>query len=234
MTMGSNSPKASDKLKLTYRFGMSAAAVSLCVLAWQPCPAAASEMTDNLLGFFGVKPKTAPDLAKGEEVIDYRAHPPLVIPPKMDLPPPQTNSSLPTDWPTDPDAMARRKALLDSRRPVPGSHVETAKEGGSKGGEVATAPPEKDDSCIPVAGQSYCLISSPWDFITDKIGIGGKKDERVVLSGEEPPRKFLVDPPPGYQIPSAPPEKTEDSKTADTSADSAPRSHKHKPAAADQ
>src|SRR5579872_6834914 len=53
--------------------------------------------------------------------IDYSARPALVVPPKMDLPPPQTAAAHPTDWPKDPDAAARHRAEADSRRPAPPS-----------------------------------------------------------------------------------------------------------------
>ncbi|MGB7092213.1 MAG: hypothetical protein WBD60_07475, partial [Methylovirgula sp.] len=71
-----------------------------------------------MLGFVGWGPsKTAQD------GIDYTARPALVVPPKMDLPPPQAPLAKPTDWPNDPDAAARRRAEADSRRPAPPTAV---------------------------------------------------------------------------------------------------------------
>src|SRR5437667_12609125 len=50
--------------------------------------------------------------------IDYRERSPLVVPPKMDLPPPAAGTSAETkapNWPKDPDE-ARRKAAIAARK----------------------------------------------------------------------------------------------------------------------
>jgi hypothetical protein len=39
--------------------------------------------------------------------------------------------------------------------------------------------------------------------VTEKLGMSKKEDAEVVLKGEEPPRKFLTEPPPGYRLPTA-------------------------------
>lgn len=58
-----------------------------------------------------------PYLGQTREPIDFTERAPLVVPPSNDLPPPQqagTQLGL-----NDPDAIDRRKALSDPRRPVP-------------------------------------------------------------------------------------------------------------------
>src|SRR3984885_2356374 len=50
--------------------------------------------------------------------IEYRERSPLVVPPKLDLPPPQANTAAakpPPNWPKDPDE-ARRKADIARRK----------------------------------------------------------------------------------------------------------------------
>src|SRR5712672_559538 len=47
--------------------------------------------------------------------IDYRERSPLVVPPKIDLPPPATGSAEVKNWPKDPDE-ARRKAAIAARK----------------------------------------------------------------------------------------------------------------------
>src|SRR5689334_19641734 len=49
--------------------------------------------------------------------IDYRERSPLVVPPKLDLPPPASaaEAKAPPNWPKDPDE-ARRKAAAEERK----------------------------------------------------------------------------------------------------------------------
>ena len=61
--------------------------------------------------------KSAIGLGQERAPIDFTERPPLVVPPTNTLPPPVTSSAqLPV---LDPDEGSRRKALTDSRRPVP-------------------------------------------------------------------------------------------------------------------
>ena len=78
--------------------------------------------------------------------IDYRERSPLVVPPKLDLPPPASTSAevnVP-NWPKDPDEARRKKAIAarkkENKDPVEASRVLTpselnvAKTAGSAGG----------------------------------------------------------------------------------------------------
>ncbi len=61
--------------------------------------------------------RAAVGLGKDRPPIDFSERPPLAVPPSYTLPPPvAANPSLPVK---DPDVDARRKALVDARRPVP-------------------------------------------------------------------------------------------------------------------
>ncbi len=101
------------------RTGMSragAAVAMLLGLAAMTAPAAAqqggvAEQFDdirNSLGFGRARPP-----------IDFTERPPLVVPPSDTLPAPSARS--PSIGVNDPDIESRRKALTDSRRPVPPS-----------------------------------------------------------------------------------------------------------------
>jgi hypothetical protein len=90
-----------------------AASASWLALAL-PGSAQADDWWNSVLGVVGLGPNKPTD-----DSIDYSARPALVVPPKMDLPPPQTATAKPADWPNDPDVAARRKAEADSRRPAP-------------------------------------------------------------------------------------------------------------------
>jgi hypothetical protein len=81
-------------------------------------PAYAQEKNDysdewhNVLGVIGFGQEHAP--------IDYSARPLIAVPPTYNLPAPGSAAApLPAGFPKDPDVEARRKALLDARRPVP-------------------------------------------------------------------------------------------------------------------
>ncbi len=147
--------------------------------------------------------------------IDYRERSPLVVPPKLDLPPPVTakqEANVP-NWPKDPDE-ARRKAMLEKRkkdkkdtrdavavqrdqtRPLSPSELNVARTAPTGG-----AGNHGSDSENPGAGANPL---SP-----DQLGFngrlsnlfGGSKTETAQFKGE-PTRETLTEPPPGYQTPS--------------------------------
>ena len=69
------------------------------------------DMWNSMLGWVGMGHKAnASTNGPDDGAIDYTPKPALVVPPKMDLPPPQASTSTPADWPHDPDATARVKA----------------------------------------------------------------------------------------------------------------------------
>jgi hypothetical protein len=168
-----------------------------------PLKAAEDTNTFNsILGFFGMQFDKEP-----EDSIDYRARAPLVVPPKMDLPRPQSaDSRHPADWPVDPDVNARRKAQADSHRPAPQITPNTRPEMmkdqllANRGETVVEDTPS--DGCAALSGANLCA-GSAWKYVSEKMGLAKKEDERVVLSGTEPPRKYLTEPPPGYRVPTA-------------------------------
>jgi hypothetical protein len=153
-------------------------------------PARAQEDTNPLnsvLGFVGMQSD------KDKETIDYRARPPIVVPPKMDLPAPKEAARDPS-WPTDPDVEKQRRAALDSRqrvRPAPYSVSEP-----DSPREASDLPSDGPNECEASAGTPFCLYG-PWKVLQSVIG--GFQPEVAVQPGEEPSRKYLTEPPPGYR-----------------------------------
>jgi hypothetical protein len=138
--------------------------------------------------------------------IDYRERSPLVVPPKIDLPPPATASTEVNapNWPKDPD-ITRHKALVAARKkekvkelyevgqPLKPSELNVGKTTASTGGPGEPVQP----------GQGSTLLSpSQLGYTGGLTGIfGGNKSEEVPFKGE-PTRESLTQPPVGYQTPS--------------------------------
>jgi hypothetical protein len=139
--------------------------------------------------------------------IDYRERSPLVVPPRIDLPPPVAASSevKTANWPKDPDE-ARRKAAIARRKkenkdPAEASRILTPSELNS-----GRTTPEARASNEPVqpGNSATTPMLSPsqlgFDGRMTKI-FGGNKAETAPFKGE-PTRDSLTQPPVGYQTPS--------------------------------
>jgi hypothetical protein len=139
--------------------------------------------------------------------IEYRERSPLVVPPKLDLPPPAAASAevKATNWPKDPDD-ARRKAAIAARKkankdPVEAARILTPSElaqvkgAKSSGGESVDQPGGNP-------GASAVLSPSQLGYSGGFSGLfGGSKTETAPFKGE-PTRESLTQPPGGYQTPS--------------------------------
>lgn len=142
--------------------------------------------------------------------IDYRERSPLVIPPKVALPAPETNAAPAPNWPKDPD-IAERKARIraskDRRMPTdaddrPLSRAELEK------GRVASTRPEAPTNVPGADGKRMSpeelgYKGGMFDNILGKgKWLGGKSEETATFTGE-PTRNKLTAPPTGYQTPSS-------------------------------
>jgi hypothetical protein len=139
--------------------------------------------------------------------IEYRERSPLVVPPKLDLPPPAAAAAevKAPNWPKDPDE-ARRKAAITARKktnkdPVEAARILTpselaqAKGAKSSGGESVDQPGGNP-------GASAVLSPSQLGYSGGLSGLfGGSKTETAPFKGE-PTRESLTQPPGGYQTPS--------------------------------
>ncbi len=163
--------------------------------------------------------------------IDYRERSPLVVPPKLDLPPPaaSTNNVQVANWPKDPDERQRKAVIAAKKKNAP----PPARVQAAPGAVVAAGPahpiniaPPPEDPPIPgtsrpaygndsngtaridpVYDQPGDLFKGGASVISDSIGdpfglFGGKKTDTAVAPGTEPTREALTQPPAGYQSPS--------------------------------
>ena len=139
--------------------------------------------------------------------IDYRERSPLVVPPKLDLPPPASASAdvKAPNWPKDPDE-ARRKAAIAARKkenkdPVEASRLLTPSE--LNKGKVAATARSSDDPIQPGSQNNNPILSpSQLGYNGSFSGLfGGSKSETAPFKGE-PTRESLTQPPSGYQTPS--------------------------------
>lgn len=206
-------------------------------------PARADGDTWNtMLGWVGLGHKHSPD----DSTIDYSPRPALVVPPKMDLPPPQTAAAPPQNWPHDPDKMARARADADSRRPAPSSD---SSADATTGDFVADADKTKTNAktdqavrCSGEGGKGICfygpseLVDMMKGFNVGDMFGSHTENTSTLRIGNEPPRQYLTQPPPGYQMPKVKGEEDEDSAADASSADTSkydsvdvggPRHHHH-------
>src|SRR5882724_10488665 len=139
--------------------------------------------------------------------IEYRERSPLVVPPKLNLPPPESVKTEVKDpnWPKDPDE-ARRKAAIAARKkenkdPVAASRILTPSE--LNAAKTAPAARTSNDPIQP--GNSFnnpILSPSQLGYNGGFSGLfGGSKAETAPFKGE-PTRDSLTQPPSGYQTPS--------------------------------
>ena len=138
--------------------------------------------------------------------IEYRERSPLVVPPRLDLPPPASSAAVKApNWPKDPDE-ARRKAAIAARKkenkdPAVSARLLTPEE--LKAGKTASAARTSNDPVQP-GNSSNAPILSPsqlgWNgSITGMFK--GNAAETAPFTGE-PDRDSLTQPPSGYQTPS--------------------------------
>jgi len=138
--------------------------------------------------------------------IEYRERSPLVVPPKIDLPPPASASAdvKAPNWPKDPDEQRRKAAIAarkkDNKDPVEARRTLTPSE--LNKGKVAASARTNNDPIQPGVSNSPMLSPSQLGF-TGSFGdlFGGNKSETAPFKGE-PTRDSLTQPPSGYQTPS--------------------------------
>ncbi|MGA7809628.1 hypothetical protein [Bradyrhizobium sp.] len=143
--------------------------------------------------------------------IDYRERSPLVVPPKLDLPPPASASAevkVP-NWPKDPDVqrhkqeVARRKK--ENKDPVEAARVLSPSELNVGKTAPSGASTHGSESEQPGGDPGTNAVLSPsqlgFDGRFSNLFGGGNKAETKEFKAE-PPRESLTEPPPGYQTPS--------------------------------
>jgi hypothetical protein len=139
--------------------------------------------------------------------IEYRERSPLVVPPKLDLPPPAVSSEVKApNWPKDPDE-ARRKAAIAARKkenkdPREASRILTPSELDKRAPKKSTGGSDSVDQPGGNPGANAVLNPSQLGYSGGFSGLfGGSKVETAPFKGE-PTRDSLTQPPAGYQTPS--------------------------------
>lgn len=168
-----------------------------------PTPSRAQEgLMGSVMGMLGL------DDEKPE--IDYRERAPLVVPPKMDLRPPEESpTEKAANWPQDPDVQ-RRKAIEAQKR-LPGGMTQEEKRrlngdraalsevqsGRGTAGKVRGLPVEQDTFDDSKNKRADWL--NPGTLAAESRAA----ELAAVKPGIEPERRYLTDPPVGYRKPSA-------------------------------
>lgn len=147
-------------------------------------------------------------LRRDGEGIDFRERAPLVVPPSLNLPPPQSETPVTANpaWPKDPDAAQRKaeatkkkqpartaaQAMEAEGRPMSREELDKGKTTGPVGGSVS--PEEGSRAMKPSELGSK-------SFFKDIFSSFGSEGETGTFDGE-PMRENLTAPPAGYQTPS--------------------------------
>ena len=139
--------------------------------------------------------------------IDYRERSPLVVPPKIDLPPPDAAAKVQVpNWPKDPDVAQRRAAAAAAKTGRPEEVIEAARP--LTPAEMAPKRARRASNVNDVGSPgdpNKNIVLSPKQLGYDgglfKNAFGGNKGETAQFTGE-PTRGELTQPPAGYQTPS--------------------------------
>lgn len=148
-------------------------------------------------------------LRRGENGIDYRERSPLVVPPQLNLPSPETGSitEKTAAWPVDPDVKRAKEMRAARKKPRKDLEAEESRPElpDQLGPRAATTPasqrptaePYKDPTVPSTAGE----LKTKNIFTLDSLW-GLHKQETATFTSE-PPRTTLTEPPAGYRTPAA-------------------------------
>ncbi|NPU11190.1 hypothetical protein HL667_20405 [Bradyrhizobium sp. 83012] len=135
--------------------------------------------------------------------IDYRERSPLVVPPKLDLPPPAAAAQATApNWPKDPDEQRRRAAAAarkkENKDPAVAARPLTPAE--MRAGRTAAA--KQTEPVQPGITNNPMMSPSQLGFKGTLFGLFKGNDAETKQFTSEPQRETLTQPPPGYQTPS--------------------------------
>ncbi len=147
--------------------------------------------------------------------IDYRERAPLVVPPSMDLPPPEASpvASNPA-WPKDPDVVRRARAAALARQVGPdpanpqivtpltqqelAANHDPRTDASVASGPVGSQLSTPNAMCADPMNGGTCSPQQLWGMLSAKSS--QKVEEPALVPGVEPTRSYLTDPTPGYRI----------------------------------
>jgi hypothetical protein len=150
-------------------------------------------------------------LRRDGDGIDYRERSPLVVPPRTDLPPPQSADPAvkAAGWPDDPDVKRARQLKAERKKPKTynlGDNVDERPLRPSELNVPAPAPRGTQPDGTPSrTAEDAQRPMSPYELGSKSVftlkALWGEKEEYATFTGE-PPRGSLIEPPPGYRTPS--------------------------------
>lgn len=163
------------------------------------------KLIDNLMSGIGAKSMEKPG-------VEYRERSPLVVPRKLDLPPPAAEQAKAApNWPKDPDEKRRKEAAAQRKKSNPSNKVEQPWEAAQPlspseldKGRTTTASRGTRDA-LPPGTNTNNPTMSPAELgysggIMGMFKSSSSTEQKQFTS--EPPRQSLVEPPAGYQTPS--------------------------------
>lgn len=180
---------------------------ALCGVLVLPAGQAFAQEGQAIRALFGAIGLLTPE----REQIEYRERAPLVLPPNMALKSPADPdvSKKNPNWPTDPDVIARQKAAAYENMPA------TEREKYAMHGQKPLLSQEelrkgRIAGRTPTEPYRSSLDDSPYEIGVKPIIIGKEIAARraaanteAMLAREEPPRRYLSDPPVGLRKPAA-------------------------------
>ena len=143
--------------------------------------------------------------------IEYRERSPLVVPPKLDLPPPASaDAANAPNWPKDPDERRRKEAIAQRKKGGRNGAAEYWKNAQPlspaelSASKTAAVEKTSRDPVAPGSNVNHPTMSPAelgytgglWNMFSNN-----KSENKPFTS--EPPRQSLTEPPPGYQTPSS-------------------------------
>ena len=142
-------------------------------------------------------------LSKDEkEPIDYREHGKIVLPPKMDLPPPGSAAAQPAaEWPVNQELQRKKLAKEEEKKQIAGQgDARLRYTHPFPNAPVTVGPPDQqapDGAGQDSKPQTQSMLGNlnPMNW----VGMG-----KSVTLGPEPDREWLTDPPKGYRAPLGP------------------------------
>ncbi|RFB76387.1 hypothetical protein DYH55_21430 [Methylovirgula sp. 4M-Z18] len=176
------------------------AGAAVVAVSLSATPAAAmDDGQDTLVNSFMGLIKLDPTDDSDKPQIDYHERAPLVLPPKMDLPPPRAAQAKATNWPQDPDVLKHQRAIEAAKQP---GGIRTKDKPEMSKQELmanrADQAPVKpgDDYCRNHENTHWCVYARPEELSNNRIS----DDSNVGVGvGSEPARSDLTDPPKGYR-----------------------------------
>ncbi len=137
-------------------------------------------------------------LSKDEKApIDYREHGKIVLPPKMDLAPPETTNTV-ADWPVNQEAQRKKVAKDEAKKQIAGQGDARLRYTHPFPNAPVTVRAADQQESGGAAPDSKLEASSVLGNLNPMSWVGMGKS---VPLGPEPDRQWLTDPPQGYRAP---------------------------------